>query len=234
MRTLEQSVTSSYSTERSDRWARLMALAGLVVFVVMTVLVETHALIGLDVAIMLAKSQAQSTLLLVWSQAVGVLLSAELSVIYTAIAVYVLIALGLRWWALAPTLWLPGTVVEAALKLTIHQPHIPPEYILRSSFHLTNVDLPGSFPSGHAMRTAFLLLFIAIILWTRGGMLRRFMAAGMLLISFAGGYARVYMGYHWASDVVAGMALGFTLALLVAPQLSRMIVERGRARTRPR
>lgn len=74
-----------------------------------------------------------------------------------------------------------------------------------------NTD-PHSFPSGHAARTAMLAL-IAITtgpLWF-----------GFLLILWAPlvSLARVWMGVHYLSDVLAGMVLG-VLAGLVVIQLS--------------
>jgi undecaprenyl-diphosphatase len=74
-----------------------------------------------------------------------------------------------------------------------------------------NTD-PHSFPSGHAARTA-MLAFIAISigpLWF-----------GILLILWAPlvSLARVWMGVHYLSDVLAGFALGI-LAGILTLQLS--------------
>jgi len=70
-----------------------------------------------------------------------------------------------------------------------------------------NTD-PHSFPSGHAARTA-MLAFIAIStgpLWF-----------GILLILWAPlvSLARVWMGVHYLSDVLAGMVLGVFAGLAV-------------------
>lgn len=65
-------------------------------------------------------------------------------------------------------------------------------------------------------------------LWYRGGLAARATSIVLLLLALAFGFARIYMGYHWTSDVVAGLALGGSLALLVAPP----VAERLRARAR--
>jgi len=43
------------------------------------------------------------------------------------------------------------------------------------------------------------------------------------LLALAFGFARIYMGDHWPSDVVAGLALGASSALLVAPPVARRL-----------
>jgi undecaprenyl-diphosphatase len=66
----------------------------------------------------------------------------------------------------------------------------------------------NSFPSGHtATITAFVL---PMIIW------RRRLAALLASIVVVVAAARVYISAHHLSDVVAGAALGFTIALLVS------------------
>ncbi len=70
-----------------------------------------------------------------------------------------------------------------------------------------NTD-PHSFPSGHAARTAMLALIALLMgpLWF-----------GVVLVLWAPlvSLARVWMGVHYVSDVVAGIILGVLAALVV-------------------
>jgi len=69
---------------------------------------------------------------------------------------------------------------------------------------------PGmSFPSGHALGATIgccLLLLIALRFLPRGGRVAAVIAAG--LIVGAVGFARVVLGVHFVSDVLAGITLG--------------------------
>jgi undecaprenyl-diphosphatase len=69
---------------------------------------------------------------------------------------------------------------------------------------------PGmSFPSGHALGAAIgccVLLLIAARFLPRGGRIAAFIGAGVVIGSVA--LARVLLGVHFVSDVVAGIALG--------------------------
>ncbi len=67
-----------------------------------------------------------------------------------------------------------------------------------------------SFPSGHAtIATAFFFL-LAYVLWGKMNTNRR--KAGLLSLSIVGPilicFSRLYLGAHWALDVLAGVALG--------------------------
>jgi membrane-associated phospholipid phosphatase len=81
-----------------------------------------------------------------------------------------------------------------------------------------NTD-PHSFPSGHAARTAMLAVIALFIgpLWF-----------GIILLIWAPlvSLARVWMGVHYVSDVVAGILLGIlagSLMIIAAPWLTNFI-----------
>ena len=75
-----------------------------------------------------------------------------------------------------------------------------------------------SFPSGHTVSTAglFLVLFVAVPVVVRHKLLRWTLQIGCLLMILSAGPARVYVGVHWTSDVLAGYAI---VALMVVPLL---------------
>lgn len=61
-----------------------------------------------------------------------------------------------------------------------------------------------SFPSSHAANITASMLFLGLVY-------RRWLAP-LLVIALAVSYSRIYIGVHWPSDAVAGIALGALLA----------------------
>lgn len=73
-----------------------------------------------------------------------------------------------------------------------------------------------SFPSGHSMTSMALYLLLAQVLWESGGGRRwpRGLAALCAVLPFAIGVSRVYLGVHYAGDVLCGWMAGAVIALL--------------------
>ena len=71
-----------------------------------------------------------------------------------------------------------------------------------------------SFPSGHAMSSATIYLTIAVLLARMAEKPREkiYIFAAALLLSFAVGFSRVYLGVHYPTDVIAGWAAGVAWA----------------------
>ncbi|MGH2736310.1 MAG: phosphatase PAP2 family protein [Actinomycetota bacterium] len=75
----------------------------------------------------------------------------------------------------------------------------------------------GSFPSGHATATTALLFALALYLAqgaTRGA--RRRIWAAAVAGSVLMGVTRIYLGVHWPTDVIAGLAIGAVWTFLCA------------------
>jgi membrane-associated phospholipid phosphatase len=113
--------------------------------------------------------------------------------------------------------------LELVLKALIHQPAVPREFYRGVYYPLTTVILQGTFPSGHAMRGAFVCAFPAILLAWRRGIFAWLGSLALVLLALLAGLTRVYLGDHWLSDVVAGLLLGGALALLVAPPVAERL-----------
>jgi len=111
--------------------------------------------------------------------------------------------------------WLAASVLGASLFNTVlkHSLHrARPEVVP----HLTMVD-NASFPSGHAMISAAILLtigaMIAETVKSTGGRVYIMTFAGFLV--FLIGLSRLYLGVHWPTDVLAGWCLGGVWAIVV-------------------
>ena len=98
-----------------------------------------------------------------------------------------------------------GRLASFGLKEMVTRPR-PPEDLVRV---LQETD-SYSFPSGHAMHYAVFLGTLAVILAIRmnPGPTLRAIQAMLLLALLAIGLSRIYLGMHWAGDVVGGYAFG--------------------------
>ena len=111
--------------------------------------------------------------------------------------------------ALAPLLILVTVPIELVFKSVLVQPGPPREFI--RAFHNflgVSIGTNASFPSGHVTRLTFLAI-VAASLYPRG-----WTPAATALFLVLAVYLRVYIGDHWISDALAGIALGGAFASL--------------------
>ena len=101
-------------------------------------------------------------------------------------------------------------LLEYLLKQYLPVPPVPLGFARTEDFApLLVADHSYPYPSGHALRST--ILFGTVYLLIRNGFLR----AGMVLVLLGLLAGRVYLGTHWASDVVGGALLG-SIAVLWA------------------
>ncbi|HEY4189417.1 MAG TPA: phosphatase PAP2 family protein [Candidatus Limnocylindrales bacterium] len=102
-----------------------------------------------------------------------------------------------------------SVLLDSLLKVFVERPrpalpwaHVLPDY---------------SFPSGHSMNSLVFYLAIALIVRTVYGPRAGSIAVPIaLLIAIAVGLSRIYLGYHYLSDVVGGFAAGLAWLFIVA------------------
>lgn len=86
----------------------------------------------------------------------------------------------------------------------------------------------ASFPSGHSLMAAVVYLTLAALVARSfpERRLRAYVVSLAMLLAFAVGASRVYLGVHWPTDVLAGWAAGGAWALACAA-LAHALARRG-------
>jgi membrane-associated phospholipid phosphatase len=85
------------------------------------------------------------------------------------------------------------------------------------TFVLGPVDNGFAFPSGHTLNSTVFLCTLAGLVWIglRSSRAKAAVAAAAGLLSLGIGMSRVYLGYHWATDVLAGWTIAATWLSIV-------------------
>ncbi len=100
--------------------------------------------------------------------------------------------------------------------------HAPPpisllRYDLPFSFPSSSVSPGFSYPSGHAGRTAFLIVVVLFLVWDNKKISRTnkmVLSFTLFVFSLVMFFSRIYLGEHWLSDVLGGILLGAALAFI--------------------
>jgi membrane-associated phospholipid phosphatase len=220
MRSLTKRSTTIQTSAR-HRYVHI-DLAGLILFILIGLLVHLRLLAGIDLFLIRLKQPLASAGLDALAEFSALLISAEFSVVYAAIGSALLWRAGRGWWSLGLFGFAALEPIEIGLKLIVHQPPPPAEFYRQIYYPLTGVVLNGSFPSGHAMRSAFFFVFLATLVRASRPLRNRIGKPGIravqvacVLLAVTFGLSRIYLGYHWPSDVLAGFILGASAALLV-------------------
>lgn len=108
---------------------------------------------------------------------------------------------------------LVDSILFFSLSSLIHRPRPSPDLI-----HVTWQIKAGSFPSGHVLMYTLLFGFMIYIIKNqmRPGIAKLFLTLLCLLIILSTGFARIFSGQHWPSDILGGYLLAsITLYLIV-------------------
>ncbi len=145
------------------------------------------------------------------------------------VAVAYLVSRGHRREAVFVVVALGGSVLaNATMKVFFHR--------ARPALDWANVLPDFSFPSGHSMNSMVFYLALALVVWRLRGA-RWGIAATVLAVSLAIliGISRIYLGYHYLTDVVGGLAAGILwLGIVVGVFRGQALVFGSGARSRAR
>jgi len=138
------------------------------------------------------------------------------SMIITALTILMIYGLGLHWEALmALFAAVFSTGINLLAKDLVQRPRP-----LASMVNVFNRLNDYSFPSGHVM---FYMGFLGFVGFLAFSLLKPSLKRSVILVLFGGpvvfiGASRIYLGAHWASDVLAAYLLG-SLTLVVIIQI---------------
>jgi len=130
-------------------------------------------------------------------------------------AVTALFLIGRRWpEALFTFITGSNFAVTAVIKVLVARPR-PPYYLPNPSDSFPLID-QYSFPSGHVLFFVVFFGFIAYLAWFyRAGRVRMIIPALCCVLILLIGPSRIYLGAHWASDVLGSYLIGTLWLILI-------------------
>ena len=214
-----RAATAPAPVRRYRAWLFLVVLLIVTAaFGVLTFLVKTTPSFPLDLQITLGIQSINIPVFGGLMTAVSWLGFSPQSVIITALIILLILGLGLQWEALV-------ALIAALLSIGLNV--LVKDLIMRPRPAATLVHVIAtlndySFPSGHVMFYTGFFGFIVFLAFT---LLKPSLKRTLLLVFFGLlvlliGISRIYVGEHWASDVVGAYLLG-TLTLVAIIQLYR-------------
>lgn len=234
-----QATGSASKADRRRRKATVILLAGdalqLLLFGLLAVFVHIYPLLPIDIAITREFQENQAPWLRISMLVISYPGSSFLLPALVLLTVLILWALGDRLEAVfVAGLSACSLLLNLLVKVLVHRPR-PSAGLVR----VIQSAIGYSFPSGHVMAyiAYFGLLFAFGILLFQG---KHWWRTALLIVSAAFvvliGPSRVYLGDHWASDVIGAYLIGgvlWGLAVgLYLPLKERTVLETQRSRTR--
>jgi undecaprenyl-diphosphatase len=200
--------------------ASLIAGLGVAAFGGLGWLVGSGAVVGLDLAISAGVQEAEGALLAASMRVVSVFGSPPVSVPLLVGGPALLWRLGHRLASRFAAVAALGALVGSAVLKQLWLRPRPPDEVVEV---IGGAPAGYSFPSGH---TLLYVSFFGFLLYWSYTFLRPGRLRTILVLTFAAligliGVSRVYLGHHWASDVLASYALGLAWLLILIQWYAR-------------
>ncbi|WP_421733128.1 phosphatase PAP2 family protein [Cellulomonas sp.] len=124
-----------------------------------------------------------------------------------------------QWWrpALLAGAMVASTVISLSVKGLVGRERPPAD-----TMFVPGAETTASFPSGHTIGTATFLLVAGYLVWSRHPTVPRLVVWGVVTVVGTAlvALSRLYLGYHFLTDVVAAVALAVAVLGVV------MVVDR--------
>jgi undecaprenyl-diphosphatase len=195
-------------------FARTALFLAILSALILGVLVYTHPVLGIDVKISHAL-QGTSLRLLPLMRFVSFFGIEAVAFPITLISSALFFLFKRRREAVFTLATIIADVLTVFIKLAIHRPR-PTELLVTVSQKLTD----PSFPSGHVVHYVVFFGFLIAAMFTLKDLpklLRVSVISASIILIILVSISRLYLGAHWASDVIGGYLVGFIfLAMLLS------------------
>ena len=185
------------------RWSLLIFVILVVATVILCVLAAIHSNFPGDEVVLRKFQEFENPRLTIAARTVTILGDKEIVVTSVLAVAGILWAVGRRRESIAALLLLVSESLGLLSKALIDRPR--PEFILFPPGSDT-----GAFPSGHAIHAILFFGFLMFLVMnnTKSRSLKIGVLITLPLIILSVGVSRIYLGFHWPSDVLGGYIFG--------------------------